>query len=107
MFNRHLAAGSANQQHVGAQRIHQIELPLEPVKGAGAFLPVPTFKIVEGFQKVDRQPQPLRHLRDVIGGAVKPGEIRLVEFHSGKARIRDDREFLLEITGDRRGRNCK
>ena len=92
---------AANQQEIGAELLHQVELPFRPAKGLLALRLGHPLEIAEWLQGADAQAEIPAHPRDVAGGAVKAGKVVLEYFDRVETGRRDGLELLVESATDR------
>src|SRR5450830_420202 len=96
---------TAHQDKVGAQLLHQVELPLGAVDVALQAITTAAFEVTKRLKQGDGDPQVSTHLPDVARTAIVVEEIIFEDFHTVKTRGRNGFEFLRQGTAQGNGGN--
>lgn len=83
--------------------MHQVELPLRSIEGAGTLLLGHSFEIAERLEECDFQATVPDHPPDFGRSAVVSKKVILEYFHAVEAGRGDGRKLLAEVTADRYG----
>ncbi|MCY1233727.1 hypothetical protein D9M72_462820 [compost metagenome] len=91
----------ADEHQVGAQLLHQVELALGPVESPGSEWLRHTLEITERLEQTDLQAKVAHHSADLARAFVEGKEVVLEYFDTGKARLGDGAQLVLEIAAQR------
>jgi hypothetical protein len=95
----------ADEQQVGAELLHQVELALGAGEGAGALRGRHALEIAEGLQRDDGEAEFLDHAAHGARRAVEGEEIVLEDLDALEARGRDRRQLLVQGAAQRNRRD--
>jgi hypothetical protein len=95
----------ADEDQVGSELLHEVELALGPVKGLAALRLGQAFKVSERLEEGDAEAKIGHHRRHIARGMVIGQEIILENLDPGKAGGGNRLEFFAQIAADRHGCN--
>ena len=93
----------ADQDQVGAELAHQVELALGPVEGAGALRLGHALEVAERLEEVELEAGVADHAADLARGGVVGEEVGLEDLDAVEAGGGDGGELLGEVAADRDG----